>query len=88
MSTTYNNYTGDGVTVSYAYTFNVSNNSEINVYLSGALQTAGYSINTVLKSVIFDTAPAAGESVLLVRVTDLDNLNKFGQGAAFTGSRL
>jgi len=66
MSTTYNNYTGDGVTVSYAYTFNVSNNSEINVYLSGALQTAGYSINTVLKSVIFDTAPAAGESVYWV----------------------
>ncbi|MGG4901475.1 phage tail fiber protein [Escherichia coli] len=88
MSTTYNNYTGDGSTVAYTYTFSVSNNSAINVYVGGALQTTGYSINTVLKAVIFDTAPAAGVSILLVRVTDLDNLNKFGQGAAFTGTNL
>lgn len=84
----YNLYIADGTEVTYAYTFDMLSTSEIEVRLNNTVQTTGYTINDVTKTVTFDTAPASGLSVMLRRKTPVELLYRFGQGAAFTGQNL
>jgi hypothetical protein len=88
MADSYNSYVGDGSTLAYQYTFDLPHSATIQVLIGGVTQTTGYTINSVTKSVVFSVAPALGASILLLRVSNLDYLNIFGQGAAFTGQNL
>ena len=88
MATSYNVYEADGVTTAFMVTFEQADFTAIQVYLDDVLVTTGYSYNTVTNQIVFLTPPAAGVIVRLQRYTSTDLLNKFGQGAAYTGPNL
>lgn len=87
MATSYNSYTGDGVTTAFAYTFDLPRSANIVASIDG-VETTAFTINEVLHTINFTVAPASGASVLIARESDLSYLNKFAQGAAFTGVTL
>lgn len=88
MTDTYNRYTGDGTTTSFAVTFPQYSWTSVLVYVDNVRVTTGYTYNSATQAIVFTTAPALGLSVTLQRQTDVDLLYKFGQGAAFTGSNV
>lgn len=76
-SNTSNNYTADGVITAFNFTFRtLPVSSEIQVYLNQVLQSSGYTVSFdasgVGGTVTFNTAPANGVSVYLIRNTTFD----------------
>ena len=91
VSTTVNkvSYTGNGTLTTFAYTFKIFADGDLNVYVGGTKQTltTHYTVtNAGVASggnVVFVTAPASGAKVVIERVlartqsTDLANYDKF-----------
>lgn len=76
-------YTGTGSQDTFAITFTVDATDEIEVYVNDVLQTSGYSVSLnsgLTGNVVFTTAPADGDSVLLIRVRDLEQTEDFEDG--------
>lgn len=85
MATTQNTYTGNGTNKLFSITFPYLDESDIDVYLNGTLQTITtqyFFANAT--TVEFVTAPANGATVLLDRSTDDTNL----QATFFPGSSI
>lgn len=81
-----NSYTTDGVTASYDYTFAITDPDQVEVFLNGILQDSGYvnspSLVTDGGSIIFDSAPAASQTLLLYRQSDLLQLDTLADNQA------
>jgi hypothetical protein len=63
-------YTGDAATLSFSFPYKFFDASTLKVYLGNALQSAGYSVsggNGASGSVTFDSAPATGVTITLLR---------------------
>lgn len=71
VQTPYNNYTGNGSTTVFAYTFKLFLETDLKVYLDSVLQTTGYTVSGVGDgsggAVTFAAAPSSAVDVLLVR---------------------
>ena len=65
-------HVGNGVTVDFAYTNLIFASSDLQVYLDGVLQAAGYTVSGIDDpdggNVTFGVAPASGVVVLILRV--------------------
>mgnify|MGYP001387035825 CR=1 FL=1 len=70
MATISNNYTGNGSTTNYSFTFEYLEQSEVKVTLDGANTTAFTFANATTLS--FTTAPANGVDILIYRDTNVD----------------
>jgi len=70
MATISNNYTGDGSTTNYSFTFEYLEQSEVKVTLDGAATTAFTFANATTLS--FTSAPANGVDILIYRDTNVD----------------
>jgi len=68
MALAYNFYTGDGVTTAFEFTKDLNSQSTVIGYVNDILMTGSYS--TVTGFFTFDTAPASGATVYIVRKTD------------------
>jgi len=64
----YDRYTSTGQ-ASFAITFDYLSSEHIKIYLDGALQSTGYTIDTGTNQVTFTSAPGSGTVVLVQRVT-------------------
>ena len=69
---TENNYTGNGTTVLYPFTFPYLDQSDIKVTLNGTLTTA-YTLSNPT-TIQFNTAPSAGVAIRIYRKTDDSSL--------------
>jgi hypothetical protein len=81
-NTTYqNSYTGDGSTTQFAFTWRLTDASQVQVYLNSVLQNTGYTLSLNLNgiggTVTFTSAPANGVTVLIQRLSDLLQTNTF-----------
>ncbi len=72
MATIQNQYTGDGSTTDYSFTFEYLKQSDIKVSLDGVATTAYIFASPTL--IRFNTAPANGVAIKIRRETDVDNL--------------
>jgi hypothetical protein len=72
MAITENEYTGNGSTVLYSFTFPYLETTDIKVSLNGTVTTAYTLANAT--TVQFNTAPANGVAIRLYRQTDDENL--------------
>ena len=72
MATISNNYTGDGSTTNYSFTFEYLEQSEVKVTLDGVATTAFTFANATTLS--FTSAPANGVEIRIYRDTDTDTL--------------
>lgn len=80
-------YTGNGVTVTFPYNCQVQKAGDLDVYVAGVLVTSGFTINGVGSlsggSVTFAVAPAAGVSVVIERVVELERTTDYQQNGDF-----
>ena len=73
MAVTQNNYTGNGSTVLFSFTFPYLEQTDVQVRLDGVLQpTTAYSFANAT-TVQLNTAPANGVNIIIFRNTDNDN---------------
>lgn len=72
MATIQNQYTGDGSTTDYSFTFEYLKQSDIKVSLDGVATTAYIFASPTL--IRFNTAPANGVAIKIRRETDVDEL--------------
>jgi hypothetical protein len=87
MAITENEYTGNGSTVLYSFTFPYLEVADIKVSLDGTLTTAYTLANAT--TVQFNTAPANGVAIRLFRQTNDDALNaQFFPGSAIRSTDL
>lgn len=80
-------YTGNGVTVTFAYSCQVQKASDLQVYVNGAAITIGITKNGIGSlsggSVTFSVAPASGAAVRLERVVVLERTTDYQQNGDF-----
>jgi len=87
MSITQNNYTVDGTTVLYAFTFPYLETTDIRVSVSG-VDTTAYTLANAT-TVQFNTAPANGAPIRIYRNTDVSQLSAtFFPGSAIRSQDL
>ena len=87
MATISNNYTGDGSTTNYSFTFEYLEQSEVKVTLNGAASTAFTFANATTLS--FNSAPANGVDILIYRDTNVDTVKAtFFPGSAIKAEDL
>lgn len=72
MAVTENNYTGNGATVLYSFTFPYLETTDIKVSLDGVATTAYTLANAT--TIQFNTAPANGVAIRIYRETNIENL--------------
>lgn len=88
MAATYNSYTATGSTNVFPVTFPQYEYTSLLVTVNG-IETTGYTYNSVSALLTINTpALVAGDTIIIRRVTDLDILYKFAQGAGFTGAHI
>lgn len=82
-----NDYTADGATTGFLYTFRILDTSHIGVYLDGVLQVGGYTVSGVGAStggsVSFAVAPVVDTVVTLIRAIPLTQTVEYQAGGAF-----
>ena len=79
------NYTGNGVTDTFAITFDYRVASEVKVYEDDVLQVDGVDYNIVGANVVFVAAPADEADVLIKRVSAKTQPDDLINGGAFPG---
>ena len=72
MATTQNEYTGDGSTTDYSFTFEYLEQSDVKVSLDGVATTEYFFASPTLLR--FNTAPADGVAIKIKRETNVDQL--------------
>ena len=82
----------DGIETIFAYPFPIFASEDLRVYIDGALQVSGFTINgageTTGGSVTFDTAPALDRIATLERVLPLERLTDFLEGGDFSANSI
>ena len=87
MAITKIQYTGDGSTVNYTFTFEYINETDVKVEIDGVSTTAYSFANAT--TLTFDSAPANGAAILIYRDTDIDSLDAtFFPGSAIKAEDL
>jgi hypothetical protein len=87
MAITENQYTGNGSTVLYSFTFPYLETTDIKVSLNGTVTTAYTLANAT--TIEFNTAPANGVAIRIYRVTDDAALSaQFYPGSAIRSTDL
>ena len=87
MSTTQNTYTGDGSTTNYSFTFEYLKQTDIKASLNNVATTEFTFVNATTLS--FNTAPAAGTTIRIFRITDISTISAtFFPGAAIRSKDL
>lgn len=87
MAVTQNNYTGNGSTVLYSFTFPYLDPSDIKIEVNGTLTTAYTLANAT--TIQFNTAPANGATIRIYRDTDIEQLSAtFFPGSAIRANDL
>ena len=87
MAVTENNYTGDGTTVLYSFTFPYLETTDIKISLNG-IDTIAYTLANAT-TVQFNSAPANGVAIRIYRETDDAALNaEFYPGSAIRSQDL
>lgn len=80
-------YTGNGVTVTFAYSCQVQKAGDLQVYVNGSLVTSGITKNGIGSlsggSVTFSVAPASGAAVRLERAVVLERTTDYQQNGDF-----
>jgi len=80
-------YTGNGSTTIFPYEFAIFDESEMIVYFGDEVQETGYTVSgagqTAGGSVTFDTAPAEGVIVTLMRNITIERVTDFQEGGTF-----
>jgi hypothetical protein len=85
-----NEYTGNGSTTAFAYTFKILASSHVAVYVSGTLKTevTDYTVTGVDAdaggTVTFVSAPAAAASVVLIRSVPLTQATDYEENGGFS----
>lgn len=82
------NFTGNGVTTTYAINFDYRANSEVNVYEDDVLQVEGVDYSISGGNVVFGSAPAADADILIKRVSVKTQPDDYIDGGAFPGEDL
>ena len=87
MAVTENSYTGNGSTTNYAFTFPYLKSTDVEVQVDAAVTTAWTFANAT--TVQFNTAPANGAKIKILRQTNVDNLTAtFYAGSAIKSEDL
>ncbi len=87
MANTFIEYTGNGSTTNYSFTFEYIKEAEVKVTLDGASTTAFTFANATTLS--FNTAPASGVKIRIYRETDVSSLKAtFFPGSAIKAEDL
>ncbi len=85
-------YNADGIQNTYTYNFPIFASEDLSVYLSGAKQMSGYTIQgageTLGGSVIFDEAPSSGTIITLARELPLERMSDYIEGGDFSASSI
>lgn len=80
-------YTANGSVTTFAFPFPIFEDSDLLVYLDGALQSSGYAVSgageTAGGSAVFSVAPANGVIVTLGRSVPIARTTDFSDGGAF-----
>ena len=82
MANTFVEYTGNGSTTNYSFTFEYIKEAEVKVTLDGTATTAFTFANATTLS--FTTAPASGVKIRIYRETDVSSL----KATFFAGSAI
>ena len=90
MADSFNLYTGDGSTVTFSFTFEYLDSSDIYVTVDDQSNTDwSFDTTTDPTSLTFNTAPADGAEILIYRSTDLDQMEAvFAAGSAIRAKDL
>ena len=72
MAVTENSYTGNGSTTNYSFTFPYLKSTDVQVQVDAAVTTAWSFANAT--TVQFNTAPANGAKIKILRDTNVDSL--------------
>ena len=89
-----NDYTGDGATVSFAYTFLIFVNTDLQVYVNGVLKvlTTDYTVTNAGQpnggNVVFNVAPGAALAVTLIRVLPFTRTSNYVDNDPFAMATL
>ena len=89
MAVTENSYTGNGSTTNYSFTFPYLKSTDIEVQVDATVQaTSTWSLANAT-TVQFNTAPANGTKIKILRKTNVDNLTAtFYAGSAIKSEDL
>lgn len=85
-------FTADGMQTVFDYDFPIFQESDLKVYLAGSAvpEGSGYGVTgagiSAGGTVVFDSAPAAGSSVVLVRDVPIERVSDFSDSGAFRAS--
>ena len=74
MAVTHNSYTGNGSTTNYAFTFPYLKSTDIQIQLDAVVQANNTWSLANATTVQFNTAPANGVAIKILRDTNVDNL--------------
>ena len=84
MAVTQVNYTGNGSTTNYSFTFPYLDKTDVKVRIDGTIQnTTEYSFANAT-TIAMDTAPASGAKVVILRDTNVDSK----KGTFYAGSAI
>lgn len=84
-----NQYTADGGTLVFAFTFEINSADDIGIYVDNVLQAVGWTIdaasidNPAGGNVTFAVAPINGAIVTLLRAVDIDQPTVYSPGSKF-----
>jgi len=85
-------YVANGTQTDFSYPFPVFASEDLAVYLNGASQISGFSVNgegeTSGGSVVFDTPPANGVIVTLARELPIERITDFLEGGGFSAQSI
>jgi len=80
-------YVGDGITTTFSYLFPIFENQDMSVYVDDILQTSDYNVRGAGNSnggeVVFNTAPAKGQIITLLRNLEIKRTSDFQESGAF-----
>ena len=89
MAVTHNSYTGNGSTTNYSFTFPYLKSTDIQVQLDAVVQATNTWSLANATTVQFNTAPANGVAIKILRDTNVDNLTAtFYAGSAIKSEDL
>lgn len=80
-------YTGNGSTTTFPYSFAIFDETDMVVYVDDDIIESGYTVTgageTDGGAVVFDTAPASGKKITLLRNVPIERITDFQEGGTF-----
>lgn len=80
-------YTGNGSTTTFPYSFAIFDETDMVVYVDDDIIESGYTVigagETDGGTVVFDTAPASGKKITLLRNVPIERITDFQEGGTF-----